>query len=77
MNSCVKLNEEQKFILQDDEGNLILVTEIELDIDRLQNGMMLMKGIKFYVDYEGNIIERYSRVDMTTCFKIDGIYRTE
>ena len=39
----MKLNEEQKFILQDDDGNLIIVTEIEFDFNLLQSRVIPMK----------------------------------
>lgn len=70
----MKLNPDQKFILQDDDGNLILITEVEFDFNILQNRIIPMKGIKFNVDYEDNTIKKYSEVDIQTSFDIDGVY---
>lgn len=70
----MKLNQDQKFILQDDDGNLILITEVDFDFSILQNRIIPMKGIKFEIDYEDNIIENCGEVHVQTSFNIDGIY---
>ena len=70
----MKLQQGQKFILQDDDGNLILITEIDLDFNILQNRTIPMKGVKFEVDYEDNIVEVYGDVHIQTSFDIDGVY---
>ena len=70
----MKLNEEQKFILQDDDGNLIIVTEIEFDFNLLQSRVIPMKGIKFGVHYDDNTISDYGVVNIQTSFDIDGVY---
>ncbi|MCY6957935.1 hypothetical protein [Clostridium brassicae] len=73
----MKLNEEQKFLLQDDDGNLILITEIDFNYELLKNQIMQMKGIKFEVDYSENTIEKHDEVEVHTSFSIDGIFKKE
>lgn len=70
----MKLSKDQKFILQDDDGNLILITEVEFDFNILQNRIIPMKGVKFEIDYEDNTIEEYGEVNIQTSFNIDGVY---
>ena len=70
----MKLTPEQKFILPDDDGNLILVTEIDFIYNALQNRVIPMKGIKFEVDYDANFITEGKQVDVQTSFTIDAIY---
>ncbi|HZJ98772.1 MAG TPA: hypothetical protein VFC79_02130 [Tissierellaceae bacterium] len=70
----MKLNNDQKFILQDDDGNLILITEVEFDFNILQNRVIPMKGVKFNIDYDNNDIEYSEDVDIQTSFSIDGVY---
>ena len=73
----MKLKPEEKFILQDDDGNLILITDVEFDFNILQNRVIPMKGIKFEIDYEDNNIELYGEVNIQTSFNIDGVYGKE
>ena len=73
----MKLNRDQKFILQDDDGNLLLVTEIEFDFNLLQNRVIPMKGIKFDIDYDHNEILEGEEVFIQTSFTIDGISSKE
>lgn len=73
----MKLSPDQKFILPDDDGNLILITEVDFDINILQNRIIPMKGIKFNVDYDKNEIENGEIVDVQTSFTIDGVYDKE
>lgn len=70
----MKLNEEQKFVLQDDDGNLILITEVDFDFNILQNKIIPMKGVQFEIDYANNDIELYGEVNVQTSFTIDGVY---
>lgn len=70
----MKLNQDQKFILEDDDGNLILITEVDFDFQILQNRVIPMKGVKFEIDYEDNTISKYGEVHVQTSFNIDGIY---
>ena len=70
----MKLKPEQKFVLQDDDGSLILITEVDFDFNALQNRIIPMKGIKFDIHYEDNIIEKYGEVDIQTSFNIEGVY---
>lgn len=70
----MKLNAEQKFILQDDDGNLVLITEIDFDFQILQNRVMPMKGVKFEIDYDDNTLINREEVDIQTSFTIDGVY---
>lgn len=73
----MKLNQDQKFILQDDDGNLILITEVEFDFNILQNKIIPMKGVKFEIDYVDNVIELYGEVNIQTSFNIDGVYGSD
>lgn len=73
----MKLNQDQKFILQDDDGNLILITEVDFDFNILQNKIIPMKGIKFEIDYIDNVIELYGEVNIQTSFNIDGVYGSD
>lgn len=54
----MELQQEEKFILPDDDGNLILITEIIFDYRLLQNGIITMKGFKFDVDYGKDTISK-------------------
>ena len=70
----MKLKPEKKFVLQDDDGNLILITEVDFDFNALQNRIIPMKGVKFEIDYVDNVIELYGEVNIQTSFDIDGVY---
>lgn len=70
----MKLSSDQKFILQDDDGNLILITEVDFDFNILQHRIMPMKGVKFEVNYEDNIIKSCGEVNIQTSFNIDAVY---
>ena len=70
----MKLKPDQKFILQDDDGNLILINEVDFDFNVLQNRIIPMKGVKFEIDYVDNVIELYGEVNIQTSFDIDGVY---
>lgn len=70
----MKLKPEQKFVLQDDDGNLILITEVTFDFNILQNRVIPMTGVKFEIDYEDNTIEKYGEVNIQTSFDIDAVY---
>lgn len=70
----MKLKPEEKFVLQDDDGNLILITEVDFDFNALQNRIIPMKGVKFEIDYVDNVIELYGEVNIQTSFDIDGVY---
>ena len=41
-----------KFFIQDDDENLILVDEINIIQDMIKNNYMTLRGTRFYVDYE-------------------------
>ena len=73
----MKLNQDQKFILQDDDGNLILITEVDFDFNILQNKIIPMKGVQFEIDYANNDIELYGEVNVQTSFNIDGVYGSD
>lgn len=70
----MKLNQDQKFMLQDDDGNLILITEIEFDFNILQNKIIPMNGVRFNINFEDNTISTGEQVNIQTSFEIDGIY---
>lgn len=70
----MKLKPDEKFILQDDDGNLILVTEIDFNYEVLQNRIMPMKGVKFEINYDCDTISLGAEVDLQTSFDIDGVY---
>lgn len=70
----MKLNPEQKFIMPNDDGNLILITEIDFDYSMLQNNIISMKGINVDVDYDNNTILMGKNINIQTSFTIDNIY---
>lgn len=70
----MKLKPEQKFVLQDDDGSLILITEVDFDFNALQNRIIPMKGIRFGVYYEENQIQNCGEVSIQASFNIDGVY---
>ncbi len=73
----MKLKQEEKFVLQDDDGNLILITEVDFDFNVLQNKIIPMKGVKFEIDYVDNVIELYGEVNIQTSFDIDAVYGSD
>ena len=73
----MKLKQEEKFVLQDDDGNLILITEVDFDFNVLQNRIIPMKGVKFEIDYVDNVIELYGEVNIQTSFDIDAVYGSD
>jgi hypothetical protein len=70
----MKLKSEEKFIVPDDDGNLILITEIDFDFSVLQNKVIPMKGVKLEIDYDNNNITSCGEVEVQTSFTIDGVY---
>ncbi|MBN1058505.1 hypothetical protein FDB24_14875 [Clostridium botulinum] len=70
----MKLKPEEKFLLPDDDGNLILITEIDFEYSVLQNRVIPMKGFKLEVDYDNNNISSHKKVKVQTSFTIDGVY---
>ena len=73
----MQLNPEDKFVLQDDDGNLILITEIDFDFNILQNRIIPMKGHKYEINYEDDSIYYYGKVSLQTSFDIDGVYSVD
>lgn len=72
----MKLSPEDKFFIEDEnDGSLILVTEIELDPNLLKNNYLVFKGNRFYVDYETNEIDKeVGQVEVSVSFNIEGIF---
>lgn len=70
----MKLKPNEKFLLQDDDGNMILITEIDFDYGMLQNRIIPMKGVKFEIDYDCDTISLKGRVELQISFDIDGVY---
>jgi len=60
----MKLRVEDKFFIEDDDGNLILITSIDIDQNMIKNNWVEMKGTKFYVDYDSNSIDK-SKLDVS------------
>ena len=73
----MELNSDNKFFLQNDEGDLILITEIDFDFRVTQNGIIPMKGLLFEVDYIQNIIESPKEVNIQASFSIDAVYTND
>lgn len=71
----MKLSAQDKFFIKDDDGALVLVTEIVLNEDIIKNNFLTMKGVLFYVDYESDKIDE-ARVpaEVTVSFNIEGIH---
>lgn len=72
-NQVIPINEEERFILETDDGDLVIVTDVEFDFRLLQSRIIPMKGISFGVDYKNGNIEKGSNVDILTSFTIDNI----
>ena len=72
----MKLNSEDKFFIEDDsDGSLILITEVELDSDMIKNRYLIMKGTRFYVDYESNEIDKENgEVEVSVSFNVEDIF---
>lgn len=72
----MKLNSEDKFFIEDDsDGSLILITEVELDPDMIKNRYLIMKGTRFYVDYESNEIDKENgEVEVSVSFNVEDIF---
>jgi len=70
----MKLKPDEKFVLPDDDGNLILITDIEFIYEILQNRIIPMRGVKFTTDYENNVIKENKIVNLQTSFTIDSVY---
>lgn len=67
-----------KFFIQDDDENLILVDEINIIQDMIKNNYMTLRGTRFYVDYETNNIDKAnSRVEVQISFDIEDISEVE
>lgn len=71
----MKLSAQDKFFIKDDDGALVLVTEIVLNEDMIKNNFLTMKGVLFYIDYDSNKIDE-GRVpaEVTVSFNIENIH---
>lgn len=73
-----KLEPENKFFLYDDDDNLILIEEIDVDPMMVVNGYMELKGSRFFVDYDGNDIEKAKcKVKVHISFDIEDIQEVD
>lgn len=73
----IKLNPQDKFFIEDDEGSLILASEIILDLDMVKNNMMFIRGKKFNVNYEDSLINEDGLVECQLSFTLDGYSRID
>ena len=70
----MELSITDKFFIQDDDENLILVDEINIIQDMIKNNYMTLRGTRFYVDYKTNNIDKAnSRVEVQISFDIEDI----
>lgn len=72
----MKLLPEDKFFIEDEnDGSLVLINEINLDPNMIKNMYMIMKGTRFYVDYEIDEIDKdVNEVEVSVSFNIEGIF---
>jgi hypothetical protein len=73
----MKLNPKQKFILPDDDGNLILITELDFEYSSLQNRIIFMKGVNIDINLENNEISTGDKVDIQANLDIENIEESE
>ena len=74
----MELSITDKFFIQDDDENLILVDEINIIQDMIKNNYMTLRGTRFYVDYKTNNIDKAnSRVEVQISFDIEDISEVE
>lgn len=69
----------EKFFLEDEnDGSIILISKIEIDPNMIKNNYLILKGTRFYVDYENETIDKAIReVEVVIDFSINGIYEEE
>lgn len=75
----MKLDVADKFFIQDDDcEDLILVDEIRIDQNMIKNNFILLRGTRFFVDWdENNIDKANSRVELSVSFNIEDIGEVE
>lgn len=72
----MKLMPEDKFFLEsENDGSLILVNEIVLEPDMLKANHLIMRGVRFDVDYEKDEIDTTkTEVEVSVSFNVEGEY---
>ena len=70
----MKLDVTEKFFIEDDDDDLILIDVIEIDQNMIKNNYMTLKGTRFFVDYVNNNIDKANcRVKVQISFDIEDI----
>lgn len=66
----------EKFFLEDEkDGSIILISEIEINPNMIKNNLLTLKGTRFNVDYEDEIIDKENgSVEVVIDFSINGVY---
>lgn len=72
--ASIKLNNKEKFLLQDDNGNMILVTEVEFDYHLLISRVIAMKGILFEIDYYNNTFKNEGEIELSVNFEFGCVH---
>ena len=75
-----KLNYNDKFFIIDDDndGDLILVDEIEIDLNMIKTNYVILRGTRFFVDYDENNIDKDKRrVELLVSFTVEDINEVE
>lgn len=68
------LKAEDKFFIEDDDGNLILINRIKIDQSMIKNNWLEMEGVKFYVDYKSDDIDKAKiDVSVSVSFNVENI----
>ena len=53
----MEFNPPDKFFIEDEDDNLILITSMKIEQNMVKNRFLLLEGTRFYVDYESNSID--------------------
>lgn len=70
----MELNPSDKFFIEDEDDNLILITSMKIEQNMVKNRFLLLEGTRFYVDYESNSIdEAKEKVEISISFNVEDI----
>lgn len=75
----LEMGTSEKFFLEDEsDGSIILISEIDIDPSLAKSNHLILRGNRFYVDYENNAIdEAKQKVEVLISFFIEGICEVE
>lgn len=70
----MELNPSDKFFIEDEDDNLILITSMKIDQNMVKNRFLLLEGTRFYVDYESDEIDKArEKVVVSISFDVEDI----